>query len=261
MRVLEWASKGVYCCAWDAGMVPDTAARGQEATLALRLLVGAGNLGRHSAQLVRRWRDKGSRRPPGREVLDSLAVFRKRIADCLEESESAAHTQGRQSGPVQRWGPREMMSGAARPAAAAAADRTATATGHVSGAAGVVARTAASRLSPVEQAGSEKVEGGRRAVGLGLVDHMETELLGVAGQTNPRTAMAGPERLAWVEAAVRRRPLAGECSEVVGRTAVRTWRALLRERRGRHWRMVSGPWPCRCLAWTGIRRRWRQSVT
>lgn len=150
MRVLGWASKGVYCCAWAAGMVPDTAARGQEATLALRLLVGAGNLGRDSAQLVRRWWDTGCRRPPGREVLDSLAVFRKRIADCLEESESAAHTQGRQSGPAQRWGPREMMSGAARSAAAAAADHTATATGHVAGAAGVVARTAALRLSPVE---------------------------------------------------------------------------------------------------------------
>lgn len=191
-------------------MVPDMAARGQEAILALRLLVGAGILGRRSAQLARRWRDKGCRRPPGREVLDSLAPSRTWIADCLEESESVAHTQGRQSGVV-RWDLLERTPGAAHSVAAAAADHTATATGQVAGTAGVVARTASSRLSPVQQAESEEVEGAVRRAGLGLVDHMGTELLGVAGQRNPRTAMAGPERPASAEAAVRRRSLAGEC--------------------------------------------------
>lgn len=260
MRVLGWASKGVYCCTWAAATVPDMAAREQEATLASILLVGAGIPGRHSAQPGRRWRDKGCRHPPGKEVLDSLAVFRRRIAGCLEESESAAHTQGRHSGAA-RWEPRETMSGAAHSVVAVAADHTATATGHVAGTAEVAARIAALRPSPV-QVESEQVEGAaRREAGLVLVDHMETELVGIAVQTSPRTAMAGPERLAWAEAAVRRRPLAGEHSEVVGHMADRTRLALLREPRGRHWRMVSGPWPCRCPAWTGIRRRWRQSAT
>jgi len=178
------------------------AARGQEATLASMLLVGVGIPGRHSAQLGRRWRDKDCRYPPGREVLDILALFRIQIAGCLEESESIAHTEGRQSGAV-RWGLQEMMSGAAHFAAAAAVDHTATEMVYVAGTAEVAGRIAASRRPPV-QAESEEVEGAaHREVGLGLVDHIETELLGFAGQTNPRTALAGPERLVWAEAAER----------------------------------------------------------